>query len=119
MRPLRHAAAVLLGAAVALACVAVHRSTLGRLPLGLVLAVATTLMVARALRSSSAPRTAASYSLGWLLLLGLVLAGRPEGDYALASDLDGYALIVTGFVLLVVAVSAFAAGDTHARARRT
>ncbi len=72
---------MLLGALVALAAVWVHRSLF---PLGLVLAVATTWAVPWRLLLSRWPRTAASYVAGWLALFGLVVAGRPECDYALA-----------------------------------
>jgi hypothetical protein len=67
--PLRHLAAALLGAAVALAAVAVHRQGVGG------------------------------------LLLALVLTGRPEGDYAVASDLAGYALMAAGVAVLAVGVA--------------
>jgi hypothetical protein len=55
------------------------------------------------------PRAAASYSLGWVLLLGLVLVGRPEGDFALASDVDGYALMGVGLLLAAIGVTALLA----------
>ncbi len=32
----------------------------------------------------------------------MVVLGRPEGDFALASDLRGYGLMATGIVLVVV-----------------
>ena len=34
----------------------------------------------------------------------MVVVGRPEGDYALAGDLAGYALMAAGFVLVVVGI---------------
>lgn len=109
MRILPHAGAALLGAAVALASVAVHRTAVLHLPLGLLLAIATTFLVAWTLRpSATRSRLASSYSLGWLVLFGVVVLGRPEGDYALAGDLDGYALMGAGFLLVVVAVTSLA-----------
>jgi uncharacterized protein DUF6113 len=102
MRVACHAAALVLGLAVALASVTVHRE--GTSHLGLLLAVGTTVLVAWALRQQPIPHLAASYSAGWLVLFGIVLFGRPEGDYVIASDLDGYAMMVTGFVLVLVAV---------------
>jgi Family of unknown function (DUF6113) len=109
---LRHLACVVLGALVALASVAVHRSVF---PWGLLLALATTFAVPWWLLASPRPRTAASYVVGWLVLLALVVTGRPEGDYALASDLEGYSLMVAGMVLVLMGIVAFAGG----RRRRT
>lgn len=110
-RLLWHLGALLVGAAVALASVAVHRSVvLGSVPLdppmGLLLALATSFCVPWALRQS-APRLASSYALGWLVLFGVVVAGRPEGDFAIAGDLPGYALMGAGFLLVIVAGLSF------------
>ena len=106
MRVLWHAGAFVLGAAVALACVAVHRTAVLHLPLGLVLALAATFSVPWAMVEWPAPRgLATSYAAGWVVLLGFVVVGRREVDYAIAGDLDGYALLVAGFVLVVVGVS--------------
>ena len=107
MTLLRHVSAVLLGAAVALAAVVVHRSAF---PAGLVLSLATTYAVPWWLLRSRRPRTAASYVLGWLAILLLVVLGRPEGDFALAADLRGYALLVGAFPLLLVGVVSLAGG---------
>jgi hypothetical protein len=98
---LRHLVCVVVGAAVALAAVAVHRSAF---PSGLLLALATTFAVSWWLMCSTRPRTAASYSVGWLAVLALVVAGRPEGDFALAGDVEGYALLGAGFMLVLVGV---------------
>jgi hypothetical protein len=97
----RHAGCVLLGVLVALGAVAVHRAYL---PLGLVLALATTFSVPWRLLLSRWPRTATSYVVGWIAMFGLVIVGRPEGDYALAGDVPGYSLMAAGFVLLVVGI---------------
>jgi hypothetical protein len=102
---LRHLACFLVGAAVALAAVLVHRSVF---PLGLLLAVATTFAVPWWLLGSARPRTAASYVVGWLVVLALVVAGRPEGDYALSSDVEGYAMLGAGLLLVVVGVVSIA-----------
>jgi hypothetical protein len=102
---LRHLASFAVGAAVALAALLVHRSVF---PLGLVLSLATTFAVAWWLVASARPRTAASYVVGWLVVLGLVVAGRPEGDYALASDVQGYAMLGAGFLLVVVGIVSIA-----------
>jgi hypothetical protein len=101
---LRHAAALLLGAAVALASVVVHRSDF---PWGLLVALAATFAVPWRLLQSRWPRTASTYVVGWLALFGFVVAGRPEGDYAIGGDLEGYTLMGAGLVLVLVAVVGF------------
>ncbi|HYO38495.1 MAG TPA: DUF6113 family protein [Nocardioidaceae bacterium] len=106
MSLLRHVGSVLLGAVVALTAVAVHRSAF---PWGLVLGLVTTFAVLGWILRCPAPRAAASYVVGWVLLLAAVLVGRPEGDYALAGDLDGYALIGAGVVLVPVGIVALLA----------
>lgn len=105
-RVLGHAVALVLGGAVAVASLAVHRDLLGGFPAGLVLVAATSVYVAWVLRRFTATgRPAASYCLGWLLVLTYVLVGRPEGDFVIAADLEGYALIGVGLVLVVLLVS--------------
>jgi hypothetical protein len=97
---LRHLAVLVAGAAVALAAVAVHRMGVP----GLALAIAASVAVPWWLRGSGDPRLAASYGAGWLVVFALVLLGRPEGDYAIASDPAGYALIVTALVVVALAL---------------
>ena len=58
------------------------------------------------------PRTAASYAVGWLAVLAVAVTGRPEGDFVLGSDLDGYALLVGSLGLVVVGIVSFAGGRT-------
>jgi hypothetical protein len=104
---LRHVMALVLGVLVAVASVVVHRTSF---PLGLVLALVTTFAVAGWLLRSRHPRTAASYAAGWLATLLLVLLGRPEGDYALVSDLPGYALMLAGLPIFVVGLVGLTGG---------
>jgi len=104
---LRHLLSVLTGAVTGLAAVAVHREIF---PGGLLLALATTFGVVWWLLRSPWPRAAASFALGWLVVLGVVLTGRPEGDYAIAADLPGYALLAAGLVLVVAGLVAVAGG---------
>ena len=78
MTPVRHVVALLVGAAVALASLAAHRSLF---PLGLLVALATTYAVPWWLLRSRHPRTAASYAVGWIAVLAVAVTGRPEGDY--------------------------------------
>jgi hypothetical protein len=110
----RPAGALLLGAVVGVGAVAVHRWVVLGVPAGLLLAVAASLLTAGHLRRGPAPRSAAAYCLGWVAVVGLALAGRPEGDYAVAGDVPGYALMGTGFVLVAFGVASLAApGRTH------
>jgi hypothetical protein len=96
---LRYAGTLLLGALVSVACVVVHRTAV---PFGLLLAVVTTFALVWFLDRRAAARAVASYGLGWLAVLVLVVAGRPEGDYAVAQDLPGYLLLATGLAVLLV-----------------
>lgn len=98
---MRHLAALPLGSAVALAAVLVHRSGL----LVLALAVVTSLVTAAALRRGTRPSLASAFCLGWVAMLGLVLAGRPEGDWAIGSDLAGYTLMGTALAMIALGVA--------------
>jgi hypothetical protein len=100
LTPLRHLGCGILGAAVGLAAVTVHRHG----PLGLLLAVLTSAATGWALAASRRPALATSYAGGWLVVFGLVFLGTPEGDYAIAADGAGYTLMGTS--LLVVAIGA-------------
>ena len=107
-RVLLHAAVVLVGAVVALGAVAVHRSMLMQVPWGLVLALATTFAVLRALHHTGLRTLGATYTLGWLVVCGAAVLGRPEGDYVLAGDLRGYGLMAGSFALCVLGVASLA-----------
>ena len=97
---------LLLGAAVGVASVAVHRDLVAGFPAGLVFVAVVSVYVAWALRLVfPGGRFAASYCLGWLVVLGYVVAGRPEGDFAIASDLEGYGLIVVALVMVAALVT--------------
>lgn len=108
-RLLRHAGAFLLGVVVGVAATAVHRVTTSGLPAGLLLAVVASIAAAWLLRTGVVPRSAAAYCLGWVLVIGFAVAGRPEGDFAVAGDLAGYTLMGTGLVLVVLGVASLAA----------
>lgn len=118
MRLLVHAAALLVGAAVSVASVTVHRSVVAGVPLGVVLALVTSFATAWAMHDLLT-RLASSYAVGWLVPFGLVLAGRAEGDYAVASDLRGYLLVAAAFVLVVVGIVSLSPRDSSPRARPT
>ncbi len=102
---MRHLAALLVGLVVGVAAVLVHRD--GLLTLGL--AVVTSLAVPLLLRSGTRPSLASAFALGWVVLVGLVLLGRPEGDWAVGGDLAGYALVATGAALVVLGTGALPA----------
>jgi hypothetical protein len=103
MRLLVHGAAFLVGAAVAVAAVMVHRSVVLGAPLGLLIAVAASFVTVWAMRDLL-PRLGTSYAAGWLVIFGFALFGRPEGDYVVATDLRGLAMIIAGFVMLATGV---------------
>jgi hypothetical protein len=109
---LRHLLSLLTGAVTGLASVTVHRALF---PAGLLLALVTTFGALWWLQRSPWSRTAASFAFGWLGVLGVVLAGRPEGDYLIAADLPGYALLAAGLVVVVVGLVAVASGRGPAR----
>lgn len=102
-------ASAFVGATTAVAAIAVHRSG----PLWLALAVAASLGVAWAVRSTGTPRLAAAYCLGWVGVLGLALGGRREGDYVLAGDTAGYVMMATGFALVVLGITSLGGGGVH------
>jgi hypothetical protein len=101
---LRHLGSLLLGGAVGLGSLLVHREAA---PLGLLLVLATSFAVAGRLLWSRFPATAGTYAAGWLAVLATAVAGRPEGDFAVASDVPGWTLLGSGFVMLAVALVAF------------
>lgn len=100
-----HLLVVLMGAAVAVAAVAVHRIDVpalgGSAPVGLLLALSASYAMVWALRLIEEPaRTAMSFALGWMVAFVFLLFGRPEGDYLVAADGVGYTLMVAGLVLV-------------------
>lgn len=102
-----HLPVTVMGAAVGVAATAVHRLEAGAfgaaLPLGLALAVLATFAVALVLRRIPVPsRLATSYAVGWLVVFALALQGRPEGDYLVAGDAVGYALMLTAAGVLAL-----------------
>jgi len=102
---LRHLAAFVVGIAVGLLALDVHRAIF---PWGLLVAIASTYAVPWWLTGSHRPATAATYSVGWLVVFGVAIAGRPEGDFVVAADLEGYALMGVALILVLVAVVALA-----------
>ena len=95
MRLVGYAAALVLGFVTGVAAIAVHRTFLG-----LLLGVGTALFVIWTFRMWS-PRSGAAFAVGWLIPLLFGVAGRGEGDYVVASDVHGWLLIASGFLVLV------------------
>lgn len=91
------------GAVTAVATVAVHSR-----PWGLPLAAVATLAVLLATRPG--PATRLPLAVGWLVVLGAAVAGRPEGDFVLAQAASGYAVLGLGLVVLVVALATLGGG---------
>ncbi len=92
-------AALLLAAGLAsgVATVALHA-----LGWGLALAVAAVAVTLYALPAGWWSRL--PFALGWVGMVGWLVAPRPEGDYAIGSDLAGYTLIAVALVVLVLAL---------------
>ncbi len=88
----------LLGLAVGVAAVFLHRSAAG-----LVLGLGTTVLTMRALRHW-APPAVVGFAVGWLAVLLAALGGREEGDLAVATDTVGWVLVGGGGVVLVTAI---------------
>ncbi len=98
MRALSAVVLLAAGAATGLAAVALH----GRW-WGLLLATAATLAALLALPPGWWSRLA--FAVGWTGFVGWILNPRPEGDYAIAQDLAGYALLGVGLVVLVLGLA--------------
>lgn len=96
--------AAVLGAAVGVAGLLVHRHALWLegwpLPWGVLLAVAAPTAVGLALRA----RTAAllGFLLGWLLVVMAALGDGPGGDFLLLSDVLGWGFLVASVLLMTV-----------------
>jgi hypothetical protein len=125
MRWLWAVPAVLCGAALGLAGLAVHRHAVWiagwPLPWGAVLGVAAPTAVGLGLRR----RTPAllGFLLGWLLLVTAALSDGPGGDFVLLSDPLGWGFLAASVLLIavVLAVGATSRGRAASRggARRT
>jgi hypothetical protein len=91
------AALLVVGAATALATVAVHQ-----LWWGFLLGTAATVAALLALPRGWWIRT--SFGLGWVGFVAWVAAPRSEGDFAISSDAAGYTLLLLALVVLVWSV---------------
>ena len=97
MKVVTAVALLVVGAATALATVAVHQ-----LWWGLLLGAAATVAALLALPRGWWSRT--PFGLGWAFLVAWVATPRSEGDFAISSDAAGYLLLLLALVVLVWSV---------------
>ncbi|MDF1603964.1 DUF6113 family protein [Nocardioides sp. YIM 152315] len=89
---------VVLGAGTGIATVAVHE-----MPWGLALAVAATVVTAYALPPGW--RTRLAFVVGWVAMVGWMTLPRPEGDYLVSQDWQGYLVLGLGVALIVAGLA--------------
>jgi hypothetical protein len=89
---------LLAGALTGLTAVAVHE-----LVWGFVLAVVTTTVTVFALPAGWWSRLA--FVVGWVLMVGWLTVPRPEGDYLVSQDWQGYGVLALGMVLLITGLA--------------
>ncbi|GAA1142901.1 hypothetical protein [Nocardioides aquiterrae] len=97
MRVLAALGLLLAGAATAVATVALHE-----LWWGLGLATVATVVAVLALPPGWWSRLA--FVVAWDAMVGWLSFTRPEGDYLIGQDVQGYAVLGLGLLLLVVAI---------------
>lgn len=97
LRALRALALLLVGAATAVAAVALHQKWWG-----LALGLAATFATLAALPPGWSGRVA--FAVGWTGLVTLVVPQRSEGDYLVPGNLAGYLLIGAALVVLLAAL---------------
>ena len=98
MRVLTALGLCLAGAATAVATVALHD-----LWWGLLLALTATAAALAALPPGWGSRLA--FVIGWDGMVGWLTFPRSEGDYLISQDLQGYAVLGAGLVLLIVGIA--------------
>ncbi|KRF36725.1 hypothetical protein [Nocardioides sp. Soil805] len=89
---------LVVGAASGLAAVLLHQHGWG-LALGLAAAVAVAAVLPRGWWSRLA------FMLGWMGAVAYATVPRPEGDYLIAANASGYALLGGSFLVLLVALA--------------
>lgn len=89
---------LLLGAVTGTATVVVHRTTWG-----LALGLAATVLTAYALPPGWSTRL--PFVLGWVAMVGWLTVPRPEGDYLVSENWQGYTMLGVGMVLLVTGLA--------------
>ncbi|KAA1422683.1 hypothetical protein FE697_010905 [Mumia zhuanghuii] len=112
-RPLALALAALLGVALCVAGLVVHRHVDASIPWGLVLTLATVVVTIRA--AGYAVGKAGAYVLAgaYAVVLFLGTSSRPEGDYLVAADTLGYAFLLGSLAALVVGIVWTTRGAGH------
>jgi len=98
VRVLAAAGLLLSGAATGVATVALHD-----LGWGLALALAATAAAVVALPAGWWARLA--FVVGWDLMVAWLTFPRPEGDYVISQDAQGYTVLGAGLVLIVVGIA--------------
>lgn len=98
MRVLAAAGLLLVGAVTAVATVALHD-----LWWGLALASVATVWTTLALPAGWWSRLA--FVAGWVAVVAWLTFPRAEGDYLISQDVQGYAVLALGLVLLVLAIA--------------
>lgn len=88
---------LILGVFIGGAATVVHATTVG-----LPLAIAATAATSYALPGGWGTRF--PFGLGWLVVPGYTAQQRPEGDYLVAADAHGYALLGFGLALLMFSI---------------
>ena len=97
MRILAAAGLLLVGAGTGVAAVALHE-----LVWGFVLAAAATAVTVFALPPGWLRM---GFVLGWVAMVGWLTVPKPEGDYLISQDWQGYALLGIGIAILVAGVA--------------
>ena len=97
MRPGVVVLVLMLGAGTGIATVALHD-----LVWGLVLAAAATVA---AVVSLPPGRHRLAFVVGWDAIVGWLTLPRPEGDYVISQDRQGYAVLALGLLLLVAGLA--------------
>ena len=98
MRVLAAIGLLLAGAVTGVASVALHD-----LGWGLALGLAATGVAVVALPAGWWARLA--FVVGWDLMIGWLAFPRPEGDYVISQDAQGYTVLGAGLVLIVVGIA--------------
>lgn len=98
MKVLAAVGLLLAGAVTGLTTVAVHG-----LVWGFVLALVASAVTVYALPPGWWSRLA--FVVGWVVTVGWLTVPRPEGDYLVSQDWQGYGVLVFGMVLLVVGLA--------------
>lgn len=111
MKPVVAVGLLLGGAVVGLAAVALHT-----IWWGLLLGALATAATVYALPAGWWLR--ASFGVGWAALVGYLSVPRPEGDYVISADANGYLLLGLAVVVLVVSLATLPRPSTRPASRR-